>query len=238
MPLDQDTTLGACYASVAQFTTMAGGLGCGVGLAAINDPGDLAITAILAAASRVVDAFCGREFDLQTIQEDQKWDLLTRRVYPYQPPVANLLSYQIQTAPGSYQNITLTPTTVDASGATVSYGAIVYDKSRNYLELASLAVLTSLTPVLVSLGISEPIVRYQYTSFANVPQQVITATSLIAAEMVNKAYRNKRIVPGLQSISSGKQTITSAQFQTLSKGFIMPPEAEIHLRRFQSFWIA
>lgn len=237
MPLDQDDALGACYASVSQFLTMAGGLGCGVGLVAIDDGNNWALKTILAAASREVDAFCGREFDLQTIQENQRWELETRRVYPYQPPIANLLSYQIQTAPGSYQNITLTPTTTDASGAKVSYGAVVYDKGRNYLELASLAVLTSLTPVLVSLGISEPIVRYSYTSFASVPQQVVTATGLIAAEMVNVAYRNKLITPGLLKVERGKQSITRMQ-EALDKEFIMPRPAELLLRRFQTIRFA
>lgn len=237
MPLDQDDALGACYVSVAQFITMAGGLGCDAGLAVINDGNNWALTTILAAASRKVDAFCGREFDLQTIQENQRWELQTRRVYPYQPPIANLLSYQIQTAPGSYQNITLTPIAVDASGAKVSYGAVVYDKGRNYLELASLAVLTSLTPVLVSLGISEPMVRYSYTSFASVPKQVITATGLIAAAMVNAAYRNKLIIPGLLSVQSGKQTITRMQ-EVVRKDSTLQSDLEDLLGRFQTLRFA
>lgn len=238
MALEQDPTLGVCYIATGDFKTRAAGFGCSpAALASISAASDLPVMTILAAASREVDAFCGREFNLQTIQEDQRWELRTRRVYPYQPPVANLLSYQIQTAPAVYESITLTPTTTDASGAIVSFGAVVYDRGRNYLELASLAVLTSLTPVLVSLGISEPIVRYSYTSFASVPQPVITATGLVAAEMVNKAYRNRLIVPGMQSVSTGKQTVTRMQ-EAANDNFIMPPAAEILLRRYQSIRFA
>ena len=230
MALDNDSVLGTCYIPVSAFKVKARSFGCNVSTSLF---GYTDLVAAVALASRLVDAYCGRQFDGATIYENHKFSMETRRIYPVNPPVVNLTTYSIQTAPGSYQTVLTTPVLTDAGSNNISYGAIVYSQQENYLELASLAVITAITPVLISLGITEPQVRIAYTSYGSVPAQVATATGLIAAAVCNESRANDLAPVGLNSISTEDQSVSR---MTLPPSVGIPERAELLLRRYQTVY--
>lgn len=200
-----DALLGTSYISAGDLKARSLSFGCAKALGALDYP---QIEAVCAMASRAIDAHTGRAWDGGTITENHAWEPATRRVKINQPPIMSLLSYKIRTSPNSVSTFPVTPVTVDAGGRNVSYGAIYYNYQENYLELASLVIATGLTTTIIALGMYQPQVEISYTSHATIPEAIITATGLVAADMANTGYLNSLMLPGLQSVSDGDQSMT------------------------------
>jgi hypothetical protein len=199
MPLQEDPILGFSYLSVEDFKSRAAIFGCAQAVAAIGE--DDLILALLAAASRAIDAEVGRDFLSGQVGENHKFDLATRRVKVNRPPLVSLVSYRIRTGAGLVSSFSVAPVTTDGVN-NVSFGSIYYNRQENYLELSSLAMAGSMTSTLVSLGLSEPQAEIVYTSLQDVPKQVIAATGYTAALAINESAANKMIAPGLASVKA------------------------------------
>lgn len=218
-----DSLLGPQYISVANLQSRATAFGCAKAIAAMTS-GEL--EALVALASRAVDGHTGRQWaDGTVITENHKWDMVTRRVRVNQPPILTLVSYVLRTSPAQVATFSVTPITNDAGGNPVAFGPIYYNREENYLELASLAVASSLTTPLISLGMFEPNVEIKYTSYSTAPQAVVSAAGLIAADMANSGYlASMGLLSGnIQSVETGNQSIERAV--PLPDAYPLPPIA-------------
>ncbi|HZS45386.1 MAG TPA: hypothetical protein VFC63_09815 [Blastocatellia bacterium] len=192
MPLASDTTLGVCYIDPTVFKANAAVYGAAAAIAPLSDD---EIKMLVALASREIDNYCGRTFTPDTITENHKFDPATRRVSPNNPPVIELLSFQVQIAPQVYSNF-------DISN-------VLINNQENYLELASLAAIASqqLTSQVIALGISQPQVIIQYLSYQSIPESVAGATAITAAYKANEAFANSAITPGVGLLKSREQEV-------------------------------
>ncbi|MBI3654063.1 MAG: hypothetical protein HY231_23785 [Acidobacteria bacterium] len=198
MSVPQDDLLGVIYISPDYFIENARMFGCAKAIQGLDAN---SITPLLAIASRMIDAYVGRDFAGGEIHENHKFDLNSRRIKINRPPLQTLISYRLRTAPGLVSSFAVTPVTDDGEN-NISFGSIYYNRQENYLEVASLAMASSMTAQLVSLGISEPQVEIVYTSYADVPKEVITATGYMAAHLINDSAANQVIAPGLASVKA------------------------------------
>jgi hypothetical protein len=185
MPLDLDIVLGALYLSVNDFKARAKVFGVQAALPESDDD----VKALLAAASRAIDAFCGRAFTPDVITETHRIDLRTRRIAVNQPPVQELTGYKIIAGPGMESEVEL--------------AAVYVNNQENYLELVSLQQSIVLTGDRTSLGMSEAQVEVKYKSFASVPQSVAVACGYAAAKFANLAYSSGNMPDGISRVKIG-----------------------------------
>ena len=185
-----DSILGTPYLDPQGFIDRAASFGAGVAVAGKTATD---VLPLVAAASRAVDAYCGRTFLSGEISETHAWDARTRRTKVNQPPVATLVSYHIRFGAGA-GNLT----EFDAAQVFVS-------NQENYLELAELALAASplIASGLFSLGLTEAQVEIVYVSLATVPQQVAAATGFTAAKMANEGYSSAQLPDGLARMKLG-----------------------------------
>jgi hypothetical protein len=210
--------LGVSYVDGEFFLANANAFGCARALQSLYSGTVVAdtILPILSAASRMIDAEVGRDFISGEIRENHKLELNTRRIKINKPPLQTLLSYKLRTGAGLVSNFTVTPVQTDGEN-NVSFGAIYYNRQENYLELSSLAMASSMTSQLVSLGLSEPQIEIVYTSFADVPKEVVTATCWLAAHLLNESATSSVIAQGLASFKADDVEVRR-QTNSSSKG--------------------
>ena len=151
------------------------------------------LLAQLAAASRLVDQITGKSFvPDEDITEQHMWNAETRRIRVSQPPIASISSFQIFIGPATYANFLSSD--------------LFVNNDIGYVEVASLAMASSiLTPALSSLGI-DPVVKIVYKSVAEVPPHVKLATGYIAAQAMEKAFVHSEMPSGIQEIVIGGNT--------------------------------
>lgn len=190
MPLDVDSVLGALYLSLADFKARAKVFGVRAALPESDDE----IKALLASASRAIDAFCGRSFTPAAVVEQHRLDPATRRVSVNRPPVMGLTSYKLISGPDLSWD-------VDPS-------AVFVNNQENYLELVSLAGAIVLTQGQIMPGLVDTLVEVEYTSFAAVPQAVAVACGYAAGKFANLAYASGQVPDGLASVKLDGVAVT------------------------------
>jgi hypothetical protein len=193
MPTATDSVLGICYVEPDYVVNNAAALGCEQAIAPLDTS---QLTALIALASREVDNHCGRTFTPDPISENHRFDPATRRISVNNPPVIELISFNIRIAPQVV--------------STFDVANVLINNQENYLELASLAAIASqqLTSQVIALGITEPQVEITYRSYQSVPQAVAAATALVAAFRANESFASAAIAPGIASLKSREQQIT------------------------------
>jgi hypothetical protein len=127
--------------------------------------------------------------------EKHKWSQATRRVYPYRRPIVSIVS--------------LTVNVSAQQSAAFTVNDIFVNKDRNYFEVTSLATVTySLFPVLVNLGLIEPVAVLTYVSgYSEVPEDVKDATAIITAHLIAEDSLDKQGLGALSELTVGSMSM-------------------------------
>jgi hypothetical protein len=191
----------------------------------VTTPNDVNLISAIAVASRKIESVTARTFLPDQITEQHLWNADTHRIVVNQPPVLSLDSFQIAYGP---QGI-----------ATFATNTIMINNQQNYLELTSLVATTfTLVPALIALGTDQPIVIVKYKSYQTVPYEIKAACGITAAAMINQAYKNRQIVPGVASIRLGDQQVASFNPFLNTNDYGIPSEAMMLLSRYTRIAIA
>lgn len=228
MPLPVHDTLGTMYLAPADFAKKVRAYGCAKAYAALNDDAENSILSeLIAMASRQIDAYCesqgfGPE---QAFSENHTFDLRTRRVFPNNPPVVELLSFGIRTGPGNLTTFQLTPTNNGPDGSPVSWGAIHYNRQENYLELSSLSVAGNTVSTLISLGLMHAQAEIRYKNSTSLRPNIAAATAWQTAFLLNANNTDNSVGPNVRSITSPEMSVT---FETRPKAQANDPAGAMH----------
>ena len=160
-----------------------------------SDMGDRKLERFIKVASSLVDSYTQQSFELRQDTEKHKWNQATRRVYPYRRPIVSLVS--------------LTVNVSAQQSAAFTVNDIFVNKDRNYFEVTSLATVTySLFPVLVNLGLIEPVSVLTYVSgYAEVPEDVKDATAIITAHLLAEDSLDKQGLGALSELTVGSMSM-------------------------------
>lgn len=180
MPVAADV-FGTAYLDAESFRAAAELFGVGMSLADYPVGADEAkLTRVLQAASRAIDAFCGKVFTPGALNEKQPFDKTTSQFRVNNPPVATITSCVIRVS-------------VDNT-VTVDVADLYINNQKGYVEIGQDAQSTLLiTQQFASL--SEPIVEVTYTSLATVPKEVALAAGFQAGHMINSGFVDKIAPP-------------------------------------------
>lgn len=160
-----------------------------------SDMGNRKLERFLKVSSGLVDAYTQQSFQLRQDTEKHKWNQATRRIYPYRRPISSIVS--------------LTVNVSAQQSAAFTVNDIFVNKDRNYFEVTSLATVTySLFPVLINLGLIEPVAVLTYISgYPEVPEDVKDATAIIAAHLIAEESLNKQGLSGLSDLTVGSMSM-------------------------------
>jgi hypothetical protein len=160
-----------------------------------TDMGDRKIERFIKVASGLVDAYTQQSFRIEQHTERHKWSQATRRIYPYRRPINSIVS--------------LTVNVSAQQSAAFTVNDIFVNKDRNYFEVTSLATVTySLFPVLVNLGLIEPVAILTYTSgFPEVPEDVKDATAIISSHLLAEESLIQQGLGGMSELTVGSMTM-------------------------------
>lgn len=203
----------------------------GVGMSIANYPvpespspaTETKLNRVLQAASRAVDAFCGREFTAGDFVEKHILDMITWRFSVNNGPVSTISACVIRL--GIESTITI-PT-----------GRLYIDNQRGYVEIArdmQTAIVASGTPT----SINEPTVEVTYKSLQTVPSPVKLATGYQAGHMINNGFVDAAIPANFGALDleglvmNNKKGPKSSEEAWVSS---FSPEAERLLTPFKSF---
>lgn len=221
LPTDIVDMFGQSYISIEQFKAVAGSFGASVAILGMDDND---IQSLLSQSSRAVEAACqGKNFSGGVIVENHKWDTVSRRIRVNSPPVAELVQYQIQTAPGQF--------------TTFPNSAVYINNQESYIELAALTVAGALTSQLLSLGLMEIQCIVQYKSYQTVPQKIKMATGMIAADLAQRAKAALIVIPGLNSMSTVDKNVSRATPVLRPGDWPIPDYAQVILNEFTSIYV-
>jgi hypothetical protein len=149
------------------------------------------ISAYIAAASRWIDAFTGKDFTPNTdITEQHNWDPVTRRIPVNNSPILSVSDYRIFIGP--------------SNSASFPVSALYINNQENWVELASMTAAGSLTNALLTIGLYSPVVSITYKSHNDVKPNIKLATGYILGAMINQGIMQRALPPGLQSIQIGE----------------------------------
>jgi len=157
--------------------------------------GDRKLERFIKVASSLVDAYTQQSFQLRQDTEKHKWVQATRRVYPYRRPIDSLVSMTVYVSA--------------QQSAAFTVNDVYVNKDRNYFEVTSLANVTySLFPVLVNLGLIEPVAVITYKSgYPEVPDDVKDATAIIAAHLIAEDSLDKQGMGAMNELTVGSMTM-------------------------------
>jgi hypothetical protein len=160
-----------------------------------TEMGDRKLERFLRVASGLVDAYTQQSFQLRQDTEKHKWVQATRRVYPYRRPINSLVSMTVYVSA--------------QQSAAFTVNDIYVNKDRNYFEVTSLANVTySLFPVMVNLGLIEPVAVLTYTSgYPEVPDDVKDATAIIAAHLIAEDSLDKQGLGAMSELTVGSMSM-------------------------------
>ena len=160
-----------------------------------SEMGDRKLERFLKVASSLVDSYTQQTFQIRQDTERHKWVQATRRIYPYRRPINSLVSLSVFVSA--------------QQSASFTVNDVYINKDRNYFEVTSLANVTySLFPVMVNLGLIEPVAVLTYTSgTAEVPEDVKDATAIIAAHLIAEDSLDKQGLGAMSELTVGSMTM-------------------------------
>lgn len=153
---------------------------------------DSKIERFIGLASRAADSYCGQHFGLEQVTERHRWRIETRRIYPRQANVQNVVSLKIYVSAGQRADFQLSD--------------LFLNSNENYVEVTSLATVTySLFPAIVALGLMEPTAEITYVhGFPSVPQDIKDATAFLTVDMLGKDALQRQGTIGLDRLIVGE----------------------------------
>lgn len=207
------------YATAAYFKSQAPE----IDLTGIDDP---ALLVMLTRASRTAEAWVHVIWGQHTVTgEDHDWRE-SRRAYLRHWPVQALTEAKL------YLGATVV--------ATLDTAAFLISNTFRFIEYSSLALAMSITPSLITFGLSEPILRVSYTAGyidADIPEMVRIAVCIIVASHIIQRRMIEQNLGGVISMTVGSYTITVARPKSEDElsGFagVLPPEARGLLNDFR-----
>lgn len=214
MALATDSILGATYLNPAEFTSRAVVFGV---RAALPTDSSL-IQAALAAASRAIEAECGRSFLPDDITETHRFDPVRRRISVNQPPVMALTAFHLVIGPTMRSD--------------VSTSAVYVNNQENYLELVSFAQAVVITPKLVTLGLTEIQAEVVYKSYQSVPEGVAAACGFTAGKILNEMYTSSQMPDGITRVKLGN-ALDVQRRATADDAGLVPPIAKTLLNPYK-----
>jgi hypothetical protein len=160
-----------------------------------TDMGNRKLERFLKVATSLVDSYTQQSFQLRQDTERHKWVQSTRRIYPYRRPINSLSSLTVYVSA--------------QQSASFTVNDVYVNKDRNYFEVTSLANVTySLFPVMVNLGLIEPVAVLTYTSgTSEVPDDVKDATAIIAAHLIAEESLNQQGLGAMSELTVGSMTM-------------------------------
>lgn len=160
-----------------------------------TDMGNRKLERFIKVASNLVDSYTQQSFQIRQDTEKHKWVQATRRIYPYRRPINSLVSLSVYVSA--------------QQSASFTVNDVFINKDRNYFEVTSLANVTySLFPVLVNLGLIEPVAVLTYTSGTpEVPDDVKDATAIIAAHLIAEESLNQQGLGAMSELTVGSMTM-------------------------------
>lgn len=105
---------------------------------------------IILLSSRVIDSYCHTEFGAQVYAEQYEWRTKTRRCYPDHWPIIAVARFRIAVSNTSYSDI--------------DPDDIYIQNDEHFVEAASMAVVVGLSPEIVSLGMTTPMMEISYAA--------------------------------------------------------------------------
>lgn len=160
-----------------------------------NDLGDRKIERYIKVASSLVDAYTQQSFQYRQDTEKHKWVQSTRRIYPYRRPISSLVSLSVFVSA--------------QQSASFTVNDVYTNKDRNYFEVTSLANVTySLFPVMVNLGLIEPVAVLTYISgYGEVPEDVKDATAIITSHILAENALDRQGLGAMSELTVGSMTM-------------------------------
>lgn len=213
---------GDSYVTSAEFRTAATGFDVG----AISDAD---LETILSRASRTAEIYARVIWAVKDAEGNwgpaqynqwQEWRPSSRRVYLRHWPVTEIVSAKIWIGANVYAQLRV----VD----------FLINNTQHYIVLASLASATTLTPELLTLGISEPVIDVTYKAgYTTIPEEVKLAVVLIAASTIAQKQLIEEGVAGVRSFVIGTYSVTVGRGDGEPAGFACPiPEAARQILEF------
>jgi hypothetical protein len=227
MALEEHAILGSLYLGTEDFRRSARVYGCKTAVDSVLDD---ELKETIALASRAIDAYCaqaGYEPDVDII-ENHPFDIRTRRVYMNAPPVLDLKSFVLRISPGNVATFVdpnnLPTPEQDAGGRKVSWGPVYYSHQEKYLELAAWTQVAGISASVLSMGLMKPQVEIKYRNTAgSVDKLIAAATGYQTAHLLNLAFVDNQIAPGLTSMVTPTVSVTrESRFKQ------MPDDAGLH----------
>lgn len=139
----------------------------GIDFSGLTDP---EMEALIARASRLVNAYVGQSLLLTEYENEQHPWRHTRRVYLYNWPVTEVTAVRIRIGA--------------ETTATLQASEIYTNNTGHYIEASTLALAFGVTPSIISLGLYEPEVEVDYSAgYETIPDDVKDATAIIASSL-------------------------------------------------------
>ena len=160
-----------------------------------TDIGDRKIERFIKVASSLIDTYTQQSFQYRQDTEKHKWNMSTRRIYPYRRPISSLVSMDIFVS--------------NQQSAAFNVADVFVNKDRNYFEVTSLATVTySLFPVMIGLGLIEPVAVITYISGSEVvPEDVKDANAIITAHLLAEDSLDKQAMGAMSELTVGNMTM-------------------------------
>lgn len=160
-----------------------------------SDIGDRKIERFLKVASSLIDTYTQQSFQYRQDTEKHKWSMSTRRIYPYRRPIASLVGLDVFVS--------------SQQSAAFNVSDVFVNKDRNYFEVTSLATVTySLFPVMIGLGLIEPVAVITYISgYEVVPEDVKDACAIIAAHLLAEDALDKQAMGAMSELTVGNMSM-------------------------------
>jgi hypothetical protein len=203
----------------------------GVGMAMCDYPdtpeGNVKLTNVLQAASRIIESFCGKDFSPGEITEQQKFTS-PRQFRVNKFPVSSVSSLKIHYSTAAVE--------------TIQPAEVFINNQQGYLEITALNFdSVQIAAGILSASLSEPVIEVIYKSLQSVPTSVKLACGYQAAHLINTGFVDKTLPPNFGKIDMGGLSVNNKKgyrSQEEHSAGSISAEAERLLRPFQSFSIA
>lgn len=207
MPVDPNI-YGEAYLDAENFRLSAAMFGAGMSLCDYpdDDGGNAKLNLVLAAASRVIDRHCQRDFSPNPRSETQAFDLDTWRFSVNNPPVSEIVAVALRYGADAAEPFTTSQ--------------IFINNQKNYLEI--LRIIGGAFTIISQVGseLSEPVIEITYKSYADVPSTVKLATGFQAGHLMNTGFVDKTLPPNFGKLNMGGLDINN------KKGYKSPEEVD------------
>lgn len=217
---------GIAYLDTESFRNAAALFGVGMAFADYppSDEGNASLEIVLQAASRAIDAFCGKDF-LPDNKTEQQRLIDGTKIVVNNFPVAEIVSCSLEYSNSTSQDV---PTT-----------EIYINNQQNILEITSLnlGILQSLE---IQKSLPDPVVNIVYKSLQSIPNPIKLACGYQAGHLINTGFVDKTLPPNFGKVDIGDLSINNKKGYKSSdevKASSISPDAERLLTPFINYGV-